>query len=286
MSSRSFSARFALFASLAFAGSARADAEGCKEHPLLPTRIPGYVLTSCEAAEFSSFEFATEDLGAQVVEGKKTVLRYDLPEGGKPQSSVFIVKNYQEALKKIGARVRNRQEFGYAVSAQLKRADQEIWVAINGYVGEATVEQTGAYSIVIVEKGVMQQVVAAADILDELARTGRATIYVQFDSGKATIKAESEPLLAEMAKVLKQRAQQGFYVVGHTDMQGPLADNLKLSEARAAAVVVGLTGKHGVAAKQLVAKGVGPLSPLAFNGNEDGRKVNRRVELVAIEAGK
>jgi outer membrane protein OmpA-like peptidoglycan-associated protein len=71
-----------------------------------------------------------------------------------------------------------------------------------------------------------------------------------------------------------------------TDMQGPVADNLKLSEARAASVVAGLTGRHGVPGKQLVAKGVGPLSPLAFNGNEDGRKVNRRVELVAIERGK
>ena len=55
---------------------------------------------------------------------------------------------------------------------------------------------------------------------------------------------------------------------------------MKLSQARAAAVVAALTGQHGVAANRLGAYGVGPYTPVASNKTEEGRAKNRRVELV------
>jgi outer membrane protein OmpA-like peptidoglycan-associated protein len=55
---------------------------------------------------------------------------------------------------------------------------------------------------------------------------------------------------------------------------------MKLSQARADAVIQALTGKHGIAAGRLKAYGVGPLAPVASNDSEEGRAKNRRVELV------
>jgi len=55
---------------------------------------------------------------------------------------------------------------------------------------------------------------------------------------------------------------------------------MKLSEARAAAVVQALVGKYGVAAGRLKPFGVGPLAPVAANDTADGKAKNRRVELV------
>jgi OOP family OmpA-OmpF porin len=55
---------------------------------------------------------------------------------------------------------------------------------------------------------------------------------------------------------------------------------MKLSQARAEAVVTALTTTHGIAAARLKGHGVGPLAPVASNGSDDGRAKNRRVELV------
>jgi outer membrane protein OmpA-like peptidoglycan-associated protein len=68
--------------------------------------------------------------------------------------------------------------------------------------------------------------------------------------------------------------------VGHTDNVGGYDYNLKLSQARAGAVVKELVTKYKVAPERLKAAGVGRLSPVASNDTEEGRAKNRRVELV------
>jgi outer membrane protein OmpA-like peptidoglycan-associated protein len=55
---------------------------------------------------------------------------------------------------------------------------------------------------------------------------------------------------------------------------------MKLSQARAEAVVQALVKDHGVAAARLRAQGAGPIAPVASNRTEEGRAKNRRVELV------
>jgi len=55
---------------------------------------------------------------------------------------------------------------------------------------------------------------------------------------------------------------------------------MKLSQARAEAVVQALTKSHSVSATRLKAQGAGPIAPVATNRTEEGRAKNRRVELV------
>lgn len=104
---------------------------------------------------------------------------------------------------------------------------------------------------------------------------------ILFDFDKADIKPESKPALDVIATLLKTQASLSIFVVGHTDGKGTLDHNMKLSQARAKAVVAALTGQYGIAAAHLDAHGVGPLAPVATNATEEGRKQNRRVELVA-----
>ncbi len=138
--------------------------------------------------------------------------------------------------------------------------------------------------IEIVEPGVREDKIVtltAEDIGNTLATDGRVVIYgLFFDFDKATITAESAPQLAEMVSYLKADENVRVYVVGHTDNKGELDYNLKLSSARAKAVVDALT-KAGIDAGRLVAQGVGPLAPLAANTSGAGQAKNRRVELVA-----
>jgi outer membrane protein OmpA-like peptidoglycan-associated protein len=55
---------------------------------------------------------------------------------------------------------------------------------------------------------------------------------------------------------------------------------MRLSQARAEAVVKALTAKHGISPARLKAQGAGPIAPVATNRTDEGRAKNRRVELV------
>jgi len=94
------------------------------------------------------------------------------------------------------------------------------------------------------------------------------------------VKTESQPVLEEIGKLLRDDPSLRLHVVGHTDNQGKADYNLDLSRRRAASVVRELTGKMGIAADRLDAFGCGLYSPMAPNSTEDGRSKNRRVELV------
>jgi outer membrane protein OmpA-like peptidoglycan-associated protein len=68
--------------------------------------------------------------------------------------------------------------------------------------------------------------------------------------------------------------------VGHTDNEGTLDGNLRLSMARAQAVIGALTGAHSITSARLNPFGCGQYAPVASNDTPDGRAKNRRVELV------
>lgn len=120
-------------------------------------------------------------------------------------------------------------------------------------------------------------------IYDELSAKGRvATQGILFDTGSDRIKPESAPTLKEIGAMLQAHSDLKLSVEGHTDNVGNPADNLKLSEARARAVMAALVKEHGIDAGRLQAKGLGSVKPVALNTTAEGRQNNRRVELVKI----
>jgi outer membrane protein OmpA-like peptidoglycan-associated protein len=121
----------------------------------------------------------------------------------------------------------------------------------------------------------------AAGMAKGIATEGKVAVYgIYFDTAKADVKPESKAALAEMAKLLQQDAQLKVYVVGHTDNQGVLAQNIDLSQKRAEAVIKALSADYKVDAKRLSAKGIASYAPVASNDADAGRQLNRRVELV------
>ena len=120
-------------------------------------------------------------------------------------------------------------------------------------------------------------------IYDELAAKGRVTTQgILFDTGSDRIKPESTPTLKDIGAMLVAHPELKLSVEGHTDNVGDAAANLKLSEARAAAVKAALVKDYGVDAARLTSKGFGSTKPLSPNTTAEGRQTNRRVELVKV----
>ena len=101
---------------------------------------------------------------------------------------------------------------------------------------------------------------------------------VNFDFDKSTLRPDSEPVLKQVLALFTTIPGFAAEVGGHTDNVGTSAYNLRLSDARAAAVKTWLV-KHGLAANRVTSRGYGDTQPLVPNTTDENRFKNRRVEL-------
>ena len=113
------------------------------------------------------------------------------------------------------------------------------------------------------------------------ALTGKT---IEFQTASASIRPSSTALLDSLVQIAGRCSNFKMTVEGHTDAVGDAAVNLKLSEARAAAVDSYLTQK-GVADEQLTARGFGAMRPLDTTGSAAGNQRNRRIEINVGTAG-
>ncbi len=105
-------------------------------------------------------------------------------------------------------------------------------------------------------------------------------IGLNFDSGTATLTSEHQQILAVLEEAIAEFPESRVVVEGHTDAFGSDADNLGLSQARADAVVQHLLGKLPISPANLNAMGYGETRPVANNETAEGRKRNRRIDVV------
>jgi len=121
----------------------------------------------------------------------------------------------------------------------------------------------------------------AINLGEAIERDGKAALYgILFDVGKSDIKPESAEALKQITDYLNTNPTVNIIVVGHTDNTGTYAANITLSKARADSIKNYLINTSKITTSRLMAEGVGPLCPVSTNNTEDGRKLNRRVEIV------
>jgi OmpA-OmpF porin, OOP family len=253
---------------------AQSDNKDCQDHPLF-TRMPGYWIHSCQQKQFESYDFVIGKGKKIAVEGQYWRIFY-LPKSelkSKP-SELQILRNFENAIQKLGGTTVWSEKTKETL--KLTKDGKEIWVEVGA-------EFTGKHLLVIVQKEAMaQDIVANAEIFsNDIRTTGHAAVYgIYFDTGKSTIKSESAQAIEEIAKLLKSDPALKLYVVGHTDNEGTIDSNIRLSQDRADAVIKALIQDHNIAPARLRAYGCGLFAPVASNDTEEGRSKNRRVELV------
>ncbi|NOY47713.1 MAG: OmpA family protein [Chlorobi bacterium] len=117
---------------------------------------------------------------------------------------------------------------------------------------------------------------AVREALNAYAKT------ILFDTGKSSIKEQSEGVLKDIIAILKDYSKAKFAIEGHTDSVGSEASNMKLSDERAHSVMDYLV-QNGIDSSRLTAKGYGESNPIAPNNTRAGRANNRRVEINLIK---
>jgi OmpA-OmpF porin, OOP family len=237
------------------------------------------------------------------VEGKtyKAVIRVDEKAQDKQFSKLEIVKSFDDMIAQLGGvKLNNGDKLkegedtklepdayknGYMHSCHdwenvhtyiIHQADKAIWVQYN--LGEESTD------ITILETKPFKNemsLLPASEIKQQLDEKGKAILYIQFDTDKATLQPDGEKAVAEIAKMLQQAPDLKLSINGYTDNTGTAEHNKQLSTDRATTVRNSLLAK-GIDGANLQVAGFGADKPLADNSSEENKAKNRRVELVKI----
>jgi OOP family OmpA-OmpF porin len=241
-------------------------------------------------------------------EGRIALFDYTLtnPDTARRYTELEFQKNYENAITALGgvkissvqftdevvtaAGGREAIEKHWAAAAPpvpdaehytylLRSADKEYWI----HVSTGGIIPPMGF-VTVLEKQAMQSALAfldAAAMKKELDAKGHVALYINFDTDKATLRPDAEPLIAEVHKLLNADSALKLSIEGHTDNTGSAERNRELATARARSVLGALVGL-GVDPARLASKGFGPDQPIADNATDAGRAKNRRVELVKV----
>lgn len=113
----------------------------------------------------------------------------------------------------------------------------------------------------------------------EIDATGKAIVNINFDTDKATLKADGQEVINQIIALLKGAPALKLSIEGHTDNTGSAERNKVLSSERSNAVMLALVNT-GISKDNLKAAGFGADKPLVANDSEENKAKNRRVELV------
>jgi len=268
---------FSFIAASSLVASAQApvppDKPGCSESKVV-TRMPGCSITRCERKDFASAPMPrTKTEKTHQVEGELEHTIYRCPAGKSP---LELGRNTEAALKNAGFDILYTDVYSGGARFYMTAQKAPYWVNL--------AVLSDAYDLTVVKEKQMEQVMKAnaEGWADQVNQTGRVSVYgINFDTGKATIRPDSEPALNEVLKMLQANPPWAMVVAGHTDNVGTAEMNLTLSRQRAEAVIAWLTGR-GIDKARLVPAGFGDTRPVAPNTDETGRGKNRRVDLVKL----
>lgn len=268
---------FVLLAATASPAALSQDAKGCKDHPLF-TRISGYNISQCKKDYNQLLILIDANPKSEKnikPEGDLTFTRYIFKKSAEqpnPPSDLQVMRNYQNAASAIGGTILvDRPQY----TAFKFNRDGGLVYAV------ARMINNGGFTMAIevLEEKKMVQEVSGNLLWEKLNKDGFLSFQINFDTNKSIIKPDSAPLVKQIADLMKSQPSLAVSIEGHTDNQGNAVANKTLSLERAKAVTAAVAAQ-GVQSTRMETLGWGQEKPVADNRSEEGRAINRRVELV------
>lgn len=256
------------------------DVKRCESaEPSYINRMPGFYISECKNSEYNDVEFVyyVKGIGTALKinkGGKYYDLYYWKNEGETRKfSEAQIIQNYFNAVVKIKGKSLAENKTTLTATINGKEVYIQLHTAANSV-------DTKSYRVEIVEVTPMNQDIVLT-LQEAIDKDGKAALYgILFDVGKSDLKPESAEALKQITDYLNANPAVKIIVVGHTDNTGSYPTNITLSKARAESLTNYLINTSKIAAARLMSEGAGQFCPVSTNDAEEGRKLNRRVEIV------
>jgi len=261
-------------------------AEAVDEHPVIKP-IEGFVprpAAQQKVTNFEEFRFRRKDAQGRdeffVKKGKFWDLHYHkaAADGSDDRSfsKIEITDNYVAAVKEAGGTI--YRDYAGELQFSITRPDGGISYA-------RLMAGDGRYRLQIIDEKPLErnlEFTSADDMFSGIEADGFVAVYgIHFDTDKADLKVGASKILEEVVKLLKAHPDLKVEIQGHTDSTGSDEHNLDLSRRRAE-TVKGYLELYGIAADRLRTTGLGESKPVGDNATDEGRALNRRVELHRI----
>jgi outer membrane protein OmpA-like peptidoglycan-associated protein len=212
------------------------------------------------------------------IKGYKTFAQYDFDINSKQVFTVpFLMSKFEDAVRPHLKGILLQEET--RTIYKIEYGGSNLVVVFEVY-GDAL-----QYSITLLKTGALKQLeeeIDAEKMYNTLIKEGHFTLYINFASGNSELTEDALKIGEQIHKLMVSKPSLRLAIEGHTDNVGSYEKNKKLSLERANSVVKFLLSK-GIESSRLVSKGFGSEKPIGENSSEEGRRKNRRVELVKLD---
>ena len=298
---------------------AQEDVEGSGDHPLVERAAGSYIFTY-QTSEYERISIPTGPASTDGFESTETLegeyFQYTYRFDDEDVSTMRVKASYLQSLESRGFEIifkGSGSELGYRGGVGLliqgdfnrpnrrccnagrnsdirylsaKSADGNILISMATFRA-----QLGMGTVALVDVVVSDQMdttmdhrpLTSAEMGTGLEEHGRVAIQnILFETDSDEILPESAEALETIAELMNERTELNLLVVGHTDNTGSFDYNLRLSLDRATSVSDYLYNELGISEDRIQSAGAGMMAPITTNRTEDGRALNRRVELVEM----
>ena len=191
-------------------------------------------------------------------------------------------EQYAESLKESQAKLDNKQKILEAFSGELEEREAKV-KELN-----AIIRRQDSLGKLLLSKIEDALVGFNDEELSAVQKEGKVYVSLSdqllFQSGSANINQKGRQVLINLAEVLNKNPETQILIEGHTDnipiKTSRYKDNWDLSVFRATTVVRILVWQGKVAPERLIASGRAQYAPLSDNETKEGRKQNRRTEII------
>jgi outer membrane protein OmpA-like peptidoglycan-associated protein/outer membrane protein assembly factor BamB len=244
-----------------------------------------------------------------------------IAEGGRPETSEVgpgipdtegtrtgVLDSGEEETReietrKIKGKVRDqitRRPLSGSVEATTRFQDGTIARTQSSFTGgsfEINIPREGETDLIISSKGFTFETITLPDeeAIDDLSKEGldltlsrtrrgeQIRLYsIHFELGRANLEPTSIPTLRKIHEMMAENPGIKIEIAGHTDTSGSEEFNMRLSELRAEAVASWLI-QNGIPSIRIITKGYGDTKPIADNFTFEGRRKNRRTEILVLD---
>lgn len=227
----------------------------------------GVLAAACASPEAPTAQLAAANNAVQ-----------EAQQAGAGQNSPALMSAAQNKLAKAQLLAEEGEiEEARLLAAEARADAQEALATVESR--EAAALEMQAASLEAENAALMQELEAR-----ETERGAVVTLGdVLFRTDSASLTPAGLEKVAEIAQVLRADPGQAVVIEGHADSTGESSYNVALSEQRAEAVTAALM-QDGIRTPRIMYTGLGENSPIATNATPLGRQLNRRVEVIFVDA--